>query len=83
MLRRRKWETTTQQQSTGSQTWTAVRIKLHIRTHKLIVHFLCLHQVQDEVPSVCQLHRNADRSGNMRLCDRKWGSKEGGTLGHG
>lgn len=83
MLRRRKWVTTTPQQYTGSQKWTVVHIKLHIRTLKLIVYPLYWYQVQDEVSSLRQLHRNANWSCNMRLRDCKWGSKEGGTLGHG
>lgn len=39
MLRRRKLETTTQQQSTGCQNWTVVHIKLSIRAHKSIFTF--------------------------------------------
>lgn len=47
------------------------------------LHLYLHHQVQDEVPPVCQLHWDADRSSDLWLCDSERGSQERGALGHG
>ncbi len=69
MRKRRKWAITTQLQYTGDVASQSLTFQIHDQfIYRKAAYFnqhICVPQVQDEVPSVCELHRDADRPGHL------------------